>query len=477
MENVGFEEEEEDIDEEEIEDDEEDEFESVFSNIPRGEALTGFTFSEMAPERQFTPAEKKLHITNKALKYGVPFDKTVSLRFILGPKEHNKFPGKGPGEVDKYKRKWIELYEFSRHHNWRRILSNGFTGNKWAPIHVRGGKAKPTEDVYGDDAMSFIIDKIEWKTITHYMIGMMYFETEPQYSIMFSMSSKNLESGFWDDVESALKEHRKNVQFGDHKIDMNFEAKAESYMTKGLFAKFTQNPVAKKALLLTQDAVLAVRSKPEGVLDFHLLMKVRDAILKNKTMIYKGDTVPVEYIESEDEKLITMEELNHGYLKSKDGVNMVAGSVQSTSIYKHRSLFEIIENIGLDFIVEPEDITTHDCYMYMTTGSFNFNLRDLIKNYGLPKLVKRHVYGFELVAYDLKTQIMIGLQRTPSSIVSEYIMFNISLEPNSKFPIPLSVYLEPLSSGFGIFIIASEKNAKILDYFKAGIAARELVSP
>lgn len=464
-------------------DDDENDFDTI-----QEVATTQFTFNPVSQGQPMTEAQIKLQIASLVTQYGNLKDPNAELRFIIGTGEKRKPPGRGTGEVDRFKRSWNKLQDFNANHNWRRILSNEFEGD------------------YYDQPMPFKIDGVEWLTVYHYLVGMMY-SKNPAYALLFSMSSKEDPGGFWSKVKAAKREHDKNMVYGAYPIDMEFPKKIETYLTQAWLAKFTQNPLAKNALLLTEDAVLAIRGN-DGVLDMPLLGKIRNQIKANPTLIYRGPSVPIERVEEELPPISSSEELNFGYVDSdkapltvKNNV-LLAGTVTAESLFRRVTLAQSVEDglqqfantiaelmkpsdiardpeaTALEILrlrsliqvlktasfIETEAIEVSECVIYLATGVYDIDIAKLISQYGHPKFISRHLYAMEKIGYDANSQFLIALQRTVVSQSSEYILINTQI--NTVPVIPISIYLEPFVGGFGIFIISSVRDNQVLDLLR-----------
>jgi len=455
---------------------------------------------------QMTQEQIKIQIASLAVEYGVPGRKGVDVRFVVGPKERNKPPGKGTGEVDKFKRQWRNLLDFSRSHNWRMLLDTGFQGN------------------YRDEAMTFIIDRQEWKTVVHYMIGMLYVNI-PQYSVLYSLESRKIEHGFWGDAKLAIEEHIRNIRSGQYDIDYDYPQKVEGYLKRALLAKFTQNPIARQALLLTEDAIISRRGgeSETGILDMPVFAEVRAMIAKEPAMIYEGDSVPTKKEEIEQQRAENSEELNLGYMNSENqetisidsGDRLVAGSVLQSSLCQPVSLAsqrDSLNSLGVtNFKVDTEPIMDTECIVYLTTGCKHVDFVNLLNLYGQPKFVRRNIYGIERMGDDAKNGIMIGVQRGATSFEAEYVVFDVVLGAEKQeylvekkssrrtiitsikgaggrgkriiskkledekpsvtakvqvAPIEVILYLQPFSTGFGVFIVAASLDVRILDFMR-----------
>lgn len=447
----------------------------------------GFTFNPVSTGAPVTQAQQKFQIASLVTQHGNLKNPDVKLRFIIGPTEKRKAPGRGVGEVDRFKRPWNKLQDFNANHNWRRIISDEFEGD------------------YFDVAMPFTIDGVEWLSVYHYLVGMLYSRT-PAYALLFSMNSREDPNGFWSKVKAAKREHDKNLTFGAYPVDMEFGQKLENYLRQAWLAKFTQNPLAKSALLLTEDAFLSIRGN-DGVLDLPLLMEVRQQIKANPTLIYRGPSVPVEHVEEELPAINSAEELNYGYADREnlevDQSRLVAGTVTLESLPRRVTMGEAVaaavatfqsqisalsnqplsneqgeaakelELLKLRSMIQTlttanflikESIDIAECVVYLATGVYNIDIAKLISDYGYPKFVSRNLYAVEKVGYDANSQLLIGIQRTAVSQTSEYMVINTEISNNPK--VPISIYLEPFVGGFAIFIIASTRDNQVLDFLR-----------
>lgn len=400
---------------------------------------------------------------------GKPVDKNLQLRFIIGIKEFNRFPGKAPGEIDRFKRSWIKLMGFSRKFHWRRIFHNSFEGD------------------YYHEAVPFSMDGVEWKTVTHFMLGMLY-ATTPDYAATYSLRARHLQVGWWGKVESALEESSKNIRMKTVLPDPNYEKFLDAYLQRALLAKFTQHPKLKQCLLLTEDAMFALREGPTRLADFPALGKVRDIIRQNPTMVYKGDSIPVTYDLPEIPVIGTSEELNFNYVDlqtiggSADYQKLIAngllgGSVHSQAIYAKPNIEEVIRSVSPNSILNQEPILTCDQVVYLAAGAYKLDVANVF-NMTTLSFVRRHIYALERITDNKNERIMIAAQTTPCSQYGNYLHFyqNISV----GIP-PVSIYLEPLATSttgswdYGIQIIADRQDPSILTYLRGLIV--QFVSP
>ena len=116
--------------------------------------------------------------------------------------------------------------------------------------------------------------------------------------------------------------------------------------------------------------------------------------------------------------------------------------------------------VGMSNVEINENI---DKFISIITQSLNIIdvMKKLTSQYGGNiETIKRHVYALERLADNKDDQIMIGIQRTATSIQKEYIKFTTSLEIN------ITIYLEPLQGGFSIFVISSMYDARVLDFLR-----------
>jgi predicted NAD-dependent protein-ADP-ribosyltransferase YbiA (DUF1768 family) len=401
--------------------------------------------------RQMTPAEIRLFVANLVIQYGVPKDESVTIRFIVGRKEINKNPGRGPGEIDVVpgvkkgvsvtnnpnKRNWDKLKDFSRKYNWRHILSDDFQG-----------------DYKFREGTPFVLDGQEWKTVTHYLLGMLYAGT-PAYSILYSVESRENQNGFWGDVRAAEREHFNNTRSGLYPIDLEFPQKLEGYLRKAYLAKFTQNPVAKQSLLLTQEAVISKRGSEEKILDVPLYGVIRQFIRENPKLVYKGDNS----IQQEVDRLPV--------ISNPEELNILENG--QPKIYNAPSLKLLIPNVQ----VESVEIEEQSCIIYVGVGAYNIDLGRLGNVYGQPRFVKRHVYGLERIGDNLNQKVMIAVQSTATSIQLEYITFDIKLQSSDENivrDINVNLYLQPIQDQdlkFSIFIVSAVRDNAILDFLRS----------
>lgn len=298
-------------------------------------------------------------------------------------------------------------------YNWRRILSDDFTGD------------------YKHESMSFDLDGNEWNTVTHYLIGMIYKNT-PAYSALFSLENRK-DNGYWGNVKSAVDAHIRNVRAGRYPTDPEFEKNSNKYLLMAYLAKFTQNPIAKKILLLTGDAIISKRGGPKGIIDIDTYAIVREQIRNNPRMVFKGDGIIEQSIE-DFPMIVSSEELNSGNIGNPKDLNV-------------------------DFINQIP-VLEQDCIVYLATGIHNLDIAKMINIFGERNYIYRHVYGLERITDNKNDGIMVSLQRMATSIQKEYIIFSPDLN------IDATIYLEQFISGFGIFIISSEMNQLVYDLLK-----------
>lgn len=414
-----------------------DENEVIFTHMLPGEF-------DIQRGQQLNQEEMRLYNASLILEYGEEKDPNQRIRLIVGTGEINRPPGRGPGEFEKVKirggeiggpvkKDWKALLDFSRKFNWRHILADDFQGDFRHP-----------------DSMPFLLDGKDWKTVTHYLLGMLYIQT-PAYSDLYSKSKEFVDAGvgFWGDPKAAIAEHLKNVKLGTYPLDPLFHEKIGIYVKKAYLAKFTQNLVAKQALLLTEGSVLSKRSSFGKILDVKAYNEVRELIKQNLKLVYEGDN-KYRYLEEDIPLISNSEELN------------------PNKVFQPVSLEEFITNardLLTDLEIQKIDIEEQDCIVYLATGTYNLNLPYMTKLFGEPKLVKRNVYGIERITDNKAQNLMIGIQRQATSIEIEYILFSGQLEDMS-----LNLYLQPfLENGnyeYAIFILTNRIEQRILDLLR-----------
>ena len=142
------------------------------------------------------------------------------------------------------------------------------------------------DDFEGDHRYeaSFTLDGHEWQTVSHYMLAMLYVNS-PEFMIMFSLDSKERGDGFWGSVEAAMNGHLDNIRRGTFPIDEDYEKNSLKYLLSAYLAKFTQNPIAKKVLLLTGSAIIAKRGGVHGITEVNAYSQVREVIRKTPKMV------------------------------------------------------------------------------------------------------------------------------------------------------------------------------------------------
>lgn len=399
-------------------------------------------------------------LAQMAVYQGVAKDKNVRLRFIIGVKEYNRFPGKAPGEIDLFRRKWVKLMTYSRKFHWRRVFHNSFEGDYYYP------------------AVPFVMDGIEWKTVTHFLLGMLY-RNHPSYADLYSLRARHIKDGWWGKVDSALVEHNNNILGKKFPPDPEFGKYVDGYVQRALLAKFTQYPALKQALLLTEDAVFAVREGPDRVNDFPALSKVRDIISRDPTLVFKGDSVTPERDIPDVPFLFSSEELNFNYvdLQAAAGTpeerkvisdGLVAGGIHLSSIYNKPDIEDVIKAISPSNILTFETIESCDQIVFVAAGAYRLALEEL-SDVSQVSFVRRHLYALERIADNQDDRIMIATQTTPCSQKSDYLHFSVNINPNRP---PANLYLEPLKTSaegtwdYGIQIVCDNKDPLILEYLR-----------
>jgi len=414
---------------------------------------TGFMFSQPFQGSSDVIVDRKTFVSQLAVWQGVPKDKTVKVRFILGLKEKNRPPGKGRGELDVFHREWLKLHTFSKKIHWRRLFHNSYEGD------------------YYHAPMPFSIDGISWRTVTHFMIGMLYSQ-HPDYALTYSLKSEKIKNGWWAKVDAALKEHRDNIRLNRFAPDDTFDKKVEAYLFRALLAKFTQYAEMRQALLLTDDAVFSYRGGLYPITDFNTLVQVRDYIRKNPTLIYLGDATAPKYDVAEIPIVVNPEELNYNYVDlqaATDNIeerklisqSLVAGGVRAMMTYAKPAIETVIQRISPNSFIVTEPIINCELFVFLATGAYRINLDEQLAESKI-SFVKRHIYALERVGDNSNDRIMIAIQRTPCSQMSNYIHFQKD---------SIDLYLEPLLIGpnewaYGIQIISRKKDPMALDLLR-----------
>lgn len=341
-------------------------------------------------------------------------NKDAPRRFIVGMIEtHKKRPGKNPGEKAVPREKWDELKSIWM---WRSILSDDYvTTRKYGP-------------------MQFEIDGVVWPSVTHYLYGMMY-ANSPEYSLLYSMEAAEKGVGFWGSVSSARKEHARNIVNMDYLTDESYSDKSGQYLLHAYMAKFSQNPLARKTLLATRNAVISRRDGVNGIMDIPAYAAVREWIQKNPKKTWHGEGVIKEIVE-DIPTIVSISEINKG------GPFI---SVRSDE-FAHR-----------------EKVLVSPCYVYVATGVRNFDIETISEQFGDPIRVRRHVYALELIAHNAEHGIGVFVQRTATSVVSEYLVFHIVLDYT------MAIHLEKFESGWSVFIVSDVKDDRVLDFLRKSI--------
>lgn len=417
------------VDEDDYSSSEDEEFNEF---LTPADAPLQFTYNPLPNKATMSPADRKAMVTSIVFDYGVSPRKDANVRFVVGMRENNRPPARGKREIDTFKRRWDELKRFSRTVNWRRIMCHDFDQDR------------------RHKSMSFLIDGLEWTSVTHFLLGMLY-RGDPKYALRYSSSNNKDPNGFWGNTESAKREHLNNIKFGESQPDLNFDQVIEGFLQKALAAKFTQNPDAKRALLLTEDAIISVRGGPDGILDVPVFEQIRNWIKQNPKAVYKGDSVALEQEVEEVPMLDTLERMNYGYLTPEQKtrtVGVIAGSIQTKDLYSVQ-----IQPITS----QTEEITNTECYVYLYVGAIHYNIEAFISAFGNPVFVRRHIYALEQIAND-GHHIIIGIQRTPTSFKRSYFLFSLTIDS-----LQVGLYVEPFTTGCGLFMLSSDSNQQILD--------------
>lgn len=403
--------------------------------------FTQMTYDPLPIEKTVSDREKTLEYISAITSYGDEPNLDAILRFVVGPKEPGKRPGTGVKELDRYKtRAWRELYKLGKSVNWRRALANDFDKDL-----ING-------------PYSFTINGIEWMTVVHYLLGQLYMKHDPQYALKFSMKSMNDNDSYWARVKGALNAHTDNIKSGSkHRPDEDFGDRLNEHLQVAMLAKFTQNEAPKKALLLTEDAIISIRGGPKKILDVVQYNFVRDFIKKNPHAIFKGITNGqpiIEYNTEEIPHIIEIEQLNFGYIfpELRDPKLTIAGGMKVENLYK---------SIILPTSIETETASKGECTVYVFIGGVSVN-KDVLSNvYGDPVYVRRPVYALEKFADNGKS-IFIAYQRTPTSYSRNYLRFSLEKENIEGW-----LYLEPFAEGYGVFLVTSSKDNNTLDFITA----------
>ena len=164
--------------------------------------------------------------------------------FMIHPKSAgNHAPGKGSGENINTKT-IIKYSELSCIKNWRRILSTHYES-------------------------PFTLDDLKWNTIEHYLQGVKFKKTNPEYYKSFSLNST---SEYNKDPTLIKREMRANIKLCDE--DYNYTVSMEKAYTQ----LFLEDTFFRKVLLLTKDAkiVYYVYRQPPNIMKE--LMNIRNNI-------------------------------------------------------------------------------------------------------------------------------------------------------------------------------------------------------
>lgn len=369
-----------------------------------------FEIFEWPDEEESKESQQRVEQYSSFMMNKGTYIKNSELRFVIGLTEKHSRPGRGPSEANTL---GLEFRDLNKIYNWRMFFADNFEGNN-------------------KYEMSFTLHDKHWNTVTHYMLGMMYINS-PEFMILFSLDGKNNENGFWGSVNTAIQGHLDNTKRNTFPIDPEYQSKLSYYLYSAYLAKFTQNPIAKKALLLTGDALIAKRTKLDEIIDVPEYSKVRDEIRKNPRMIYFGEG----NIEEEFEIMPTID----------SAIDLNPKILGIPKILKDQE-YEIL------------DINEGSCIIYNAIGVIKLNLEKLVEMFGEPKLVKRNVYGMQLLTYDSNEKILIGLQENATSIQNTYKVFSGSIG------MEITLYVETFENGFGLFIISSIGDNSILDFLK-----------
>jgi len=466
-----------DDEEEEWEEDEEDEERKKLPTV-FGEPIN--QYEQIENNMAAATSTERLLAVATLFTYGVPASKDVMIRFIVGSFELNKNPGQGSKEIMKVSRQWYELKNFAKFHPWRKILANSFTGISGNRVLKNTQLGRQKKAVKMEPPAPFTIDGITWNSVSHYLYGMAY-ATTPEYAILYSLNSKENKAGFWGTVPGAEMQHRMNVESGRYPIDPSFRKNLRNHLYNAMLAKFTQNPIAKQALLLTEDAYIATREKGSDLLDVDLYTEIRSLIRKNPTIVFNGPNSATTTIEAEREAVLSTEELNIGFIDvtlpqpDVDIKTLVLGNIEEKSKYSRGDIKALMSHLNPNAYIEMEPIATSSCYVYAMTGAYSvdFTSKQFMK-FGAPKFVARHVYGIERFGDNEAISFFIGFQTTPTSFIRNYIAYRVLF---NEVKVALTMYFEPIQDGYSVMMVSSDKHSAIMDFVESIRSEIQFIEP
>lgn len=176
---------------------------------------------------------------------------------VYGRSNDKPLPGKGNGEkiVDE---EIIKYSTLSKHHNWRRKLSNFWV----AP---------------------FTIDDYTWSSVEHFIQGSKFRHIPEVYTKFAlkneSISVDNSQSKLAQDPQNAKEAASKPRTFGKHiTIDPNFTNNTSGLLETAYMAKYQQHPELKQILLDTHNAKITQYTRANEPISMDELMKVRTVL-------------------------------------------------------------------------------------------------------------------------------------------------------------------------------------------------------
>ena len=175
------------------------------------------------------------------------YDVKENTVFMIHSKSANHSPGKGTGEniVNKNRTKYTELENIK---NWRRILSTHYES-------------------------PFKLDGLEWNTVEHYLQGVKFKNSDPEYYKSFSLNS---ESKYNKDPVLVKKEIVKKIKLCDETYNYT-KSLYDAY-----FERIKNDDFSRNVLLLTKKAKIIHYLYKKPPVPMRELMLIRKEITNNK---------------------------------------------------------------------------------------------------------------------------------------------------------------------------------------------------
>lgn len=376
--------------------------------------------------------------------------------FYVGPQETNVYPGTGKGENNKMKKDWKEMKLMAYGENrkpWRQIFSAGFDSFK-IYSSTNHKKSKATATAY--KTYPFELDGLEWLSVTHYLLAMFYI-TDPDYAILFSLRSKDNPRAFWGELSVALEEHRKNRLVRNRQVNPNFLREIPKYLYNATLAKFTQHQELKELLLATGNAYLAERNGEHEV-GLTVLMKVRKDLEENPDFIHRetdqvNPEIPPEFIK--DKIIANPEFMNIGFEIN----NLLAGGVNFNNLVAPMTHEVFKERYAKSIKINREEVSTTPRWVYLITKTIFVDPDEFMARFDFSyNVIKRNVYGITRNYDSTKDHLLIGYETVPTTQTKLYRRYQT---PNRIF------YFEPmLNNSYSLMVITEGLDEQLVSGLK-----------